>query len=511
MKKILILFCSLFVLSSCENALDSTPAAQVSDVNFWKTQADATAGVSSIYDVLQRDYYVYAWAIFNDGLTPNGWIWSDAGLNYVQIAKGQPTPALAGAIADKWKSLYKGIFRANLALENLPKVTMDETLKTRLLAESRFLRALFYYNLVDFYGGVPILTANLKLGAALPARNTKAEVINFIVTECSDIENVLPATYIATNVGRATKGAAMMLKAKAYLLNGNFEQAAVVAKQIIDGKAYSLYTNYEAMFSTTAAENNAEVIFDVQYASGMGEGSPIDGRFSPLSSFSRGWNAVFPTVEFVDSYEMTNGKAITDPTSGYNPATPYVNRDPRLDYTVIRPGGSWRGIPYANISLEGGASTRIGYILRKQAITADANRDDSPLNFIVFRYADVLLMYAEARNEATGPDATVYDALNQVRARTGVNMPAVTSGKTKEQLRDIIRHERQIELAFEGIYYSDIRRWGIAKDLMNNKVIRSIQGSQLDTRNFIDAFYLWPIPQGEIDLNPGLKQNPGYN
>jgi hypothetical protein len=120
-------------------------------------------------------------------------------------------------------------------------------------------------------------------------------------------------------------------------------------------------------------------------------------------------------------------------------------------------------------------------------------------------------MYAEAKNEVSGPDNTVYDAINRVRARPGVNMPAITSGKTKDELREIIRHERQIELAFEGIYYTDIRRWRIAKDLMNNKVIRSLQNTQLDTRNFVDAFYLWPIPQSERDLNPSLEPNPGYN
>lgn len=509
MKRIIIILAAVFLLSSCDTALDSKPAAQVSDVSFWKTETDALSGVSAIYDVMQRDFHIYAWSIFTDGITPNGWIWSDAGLNYAQISKGTHTPALGGAIVDKWRSLYKGIFRANLALENLPNVTMNATLKARLMAEARFLRALFYYQLADYYGAVPILETNLKLGAPLPNKNTRTEVVNFIVSECTAIQGLLSPSYTGTNIGRATSGAAMTLKAKALLLVGNYNDAAIAAKQVIDLNLYGIYNNYESMFTTTAAENNNEVIFDVQYAAGMTEGSPIDGRFAPLSSFSRGWNAVFPTREFVDSYEMTNGKLITDPTSGYDPANPYANRDPRMDATIVRPGGSWRGIPYASISLDGGASTKLGYILRKHAITTDATRDDSPLNFIVFRYADVLLMYAEAKNEVSGPDLTVYDALNRVRTRPGVNLPVI-SGKTKDELRTIIRHERQIELAFEGIYYTDIRRWGIAKDLMNGKVIRSLTNTQLDTRNFIDAFYLWPIPQAEKDLSPSLGQNTGY-
>lgn len=144
-------------------------------------------------------------------------------------------------------------------------------------------------------------------------------------------------------------------------------------------------------------------------------------------------------------------------------------------------------------------------------LTVDGfNWGDSPLNYIVFRYADLLLLYAEAENETNGANAAVYDAINQVRARKGVDMPPVPTGKTKEQMRDIIRHERRIELAFEGIYYSDIRRWGIARQLMDGAVIRTMTGQQLDVRHFVDALYLWPVPQGEIDLNPKLVQNPGY-
>jgi len=144
-------------------------------------------------------------------------------------------------------------------------------------------------------------------------------------------------------------------------------------------------------------------------------------------------------------------------------------------------------------------------------LTVDGfNWGDSPLNFIVFRYADVLLMYAEAKNEVSGPDNTVYDAINQVRARAGVNMPAITTGKSQAEMRTIIQHERRIELAFEGTYYSDIRRWGIAAQLMEGRVIKNIAGQQLDVWHFKDALYLWPISQDEIDLNPKIKQNPGY-
>jgi hypothetical protein len=390
---------------------------------------------------------------------------------------------------------------------------MDATLKSRLIAESMFLRALFYYNLVDFYGDVPLVKTVLALGAPLPGRNPKADVIAFIVSQCDSAAAILPLSYGASDIGRATRGAALTLKARAYLLNQQWQQAADAAQAVINLKQYQLYGDYAGMFTSVAAENNKEVIFDVQYAApGLGEGSPMDGMMAPLSSFSKGWDQLFANQDLVDAFEMKTGKAITDPTSGYDPTHPYDNRDPRMDYTLVRPGATWKNIPYNNIQLGTSSSSYTGYLPRKYVLTVDGyNWGDSPLNFIVFRFADILLMYAEAKNEASGPDPSVYDAINQVRARAGVNMPPVAPGLSQDQLRQTIRHERRVEMAFEGTYYSDIRRWGIAKQLMDGRVIKGIAGQQLDVWHFTDALYLWPVPQSERDLNPALTQNPGYS
>lgn len=513
MKRIFVFSLLLVLVTSCtKRYLDSVPADQLSDANFWKSQDDALAGVTAIYDQMQHSYQIYGYIPETDGITPNGWIWSGYLNGYSAIAEGNLLPTTTTPVKDKWTQLYNGIFKANLALEKIPDITMDSVLKKRLRAESRFLRVLFYYNLADFYGGVPLVQHTLALGAELPGRNTKEEILSFVVSESDLAASDLPTTYTKTNVGRATKGAALTLKAKAYLLGKQFQQAADAAKQVMDLGVYSLYNDYEKMFTSTDAENNSEVIFDVQYAGpGLGEGSPLDGLMAPLSSYSHGWDQIYVTQDLVDAYDMKSGLPITDPASGYDPANPYANRDPRLDYTVIRPGGTWKGLPYASVKVGSPASAYLGYLPRKHVLTVDGNNwGDSPLNFIVFRYADVLLMYAEAKNEVSGPDNTVYNAINQVRARPGVNMPPVPSGKTQAEMRDIIRHERRVELAFEGIYYSDIRRWGIAKQLMDGKVIKNINGQQLDVWHFTDALYLWPIPQDEIDLNPKLKQNPGY-
>lgn len=512
MKKIFLALHIILLAGCTKNFLNSRPSDQLSDANFWQSDADALSGVTAIYDQMQHNYQIYGYNPLADGMTPNAWIWSDYLEGYDQVAKGNLLPTLTTPVNDKWVQLYNGIYKANLALEKIPGVRMDETLKNRLMGEAQFLRALFYFNLADYYGGVPLIQQTLQLGAELPGRNTRKEVLDFIVAECDNAAKVLPAAYDNANTGRATLGAALTLKVKALLLDKQYPQAAAAAKQVIDMGQYHLYDNYGTMFTEVAAENNSEVIFDVQYAApGLGEGSPMDGFLAPRNSFGKGWDQAYPTQNLVDSYEMTNGKMITEPGSGYDAAHPFDNRDPRLDYTIIRPGSSWKGMTYDNIQVAGAKSTFIGYLPRKYVLTVDGfNWGDSPLNYIVFRYADLLLMYAEAENEASGANGNVYGAINEVRARKGVNMPPVPAGKSKEQMRDIIRHERRIELAFEGIYYSDIRRWGIAKQLMDGAVIKTMTGQQLDVRHFVDALYLWPVPQGEIDLNPKLEQNPGY-
>lgn len=502
----------LFITGCNSDFLDTKPAALLSSANFWKTSEHAKSGINAIYDQMQRNIYIYQYHPLTDGMTPNAYLWSNYTHGYQAIAKGTSVlPSTTTPFRDKWNGLYNGIYRANLAISKIPEIAFDETLKNRFIAEARFLRALFYYNLADFYGGAPIIKEIIELGAELPARNTREEVLNFVISECTEAASYLPASYDASDKGRVTQGAALTLKTKAYLLGNKFSEAANTAKQVMDLGKYQLYNNYGDMFTSIAAENNSEVIFDIQYAGpGLGEGNLMDKFIAPNNSYGKGWNHMQPTIDMVNSYEMANGKMITDPGSGYDAANPYTNRDPRLAATIITPGSTWKGMAYTSIKTDG-ASYYLGYLPRKYVLTVDGYANgDSPLNFILFRYADVLLMYAEAKNEVDGPVAEVYSAINLVRARPGVNMPPVPAGKTQNEMREIIRHERRIELAFEGIYYSDIRRWGIAKVLNNGFVIRKINGQLLETRAFVDAFYLWPVPQAEIDLNPKLEQNSGY-
>ncbi|MCW3463416.1 RagB/SusD family nutrient uptake outer membrane protein [Chitinophaga nivalis] len=508
-KKILtaIYACSLLALSACKkDFLNTVPADKVSEENFWRTEKDANLGVTAIYNALQNND-IYGLNVYYDGLTPIAWIWDDGGTGLGPISKGNMDP-FGNAPANKFKVLYNAVFRANLAIAKLPGVNMDDAAKKRLIGEATFLRALFYYHLVDFYGDVPLITKVLQLGDALPGKETKAKLLDFIIAEANTAAEALPAAKNTT--GKATKGAALTLKAKALLMAKRYPEV-VTTCQTIGTLGYELYKDYRNMFISTAAENNTEVIFDIQYIGpGLGQGSLLDKRLSTRSSFSSGWSNVYPSVTLVNSYEMKNGKAITETGSGYDSANPYKDRDPRLDYTIVRPGATWREIKYEDMRVDN-KSKFTGYMTRKYVLEVDGyGAGDSPLNYIIFRYADVLLMLAEAENEAAGADGITYDAINKVRAREGVNMPAIPAGKTRDQMRDIIRHERMIEFAMEGSYYSDLRRWDIATNTMNGLVVTNIAGQQLDKITFIKAFNLWPIPQKEIDLNSNLVQNPDY-
>src|SRR5882757_7182049 len=185
MKKLLVVLTIYFGVTGCTKTfLDSTPSDQFSDASFWQSDADATAGITAIYDQMQHNYQIYGYLPETEGITPNAWIWSGYLNGYSAIAEGNLLPSTTTPVADKWTQLYNGIYKANLALEKIPAVKMDETLKNRLMAEAKFLRALFFYNLADYYGGVPILKQTLKLGGELPGRDSLADVLTFVTSEC---------------------------------------------------------------------------------------------------------------------------------------------------------------------------------------------------------------------------------------------------------------------------------------------------------------------------------------
>jgi hypothetical protein len=343
-------------------------------------------------------------------------------------------------------------------------------------------------------------------------------VVKQVLKDLDEAAAVLPVKFTGNDLGRAAKGAALALKARVLLFeasalnNPDNEQAkwvtaAAAAKAVMDlpNTGYDLFSNYRSLF-LPANENSVECVFDVQYSiSNTGLGSSFD-------LIDRQYNTNAPLRSIIDAYDMKDGlPPLQSPL--YNAATPYVDRDPRMYQTIVYPGDTYIG----KVTTATDPFKQTGYGVKKYSIyDKDATTNlinqagRSEINYMVIRYADVLLMYAEAQNEAVGADASVYNAVNRIRQRAGLVPYAIPAGKTKEEMRELIRHERRIEFAFEGFYYTDIRRWKIAETIMKGAVYNS-QNLQIVTRSFDkDRDYWWPVSQIQRDLNPNLDQTTNY-
>jgi hypothetical protein len=511
----------LFAGTSCNKGfLERSPKDTYDNAFLWKTTADATAALNGCYHNWESGENV----IYNDCFTDNGYdqySWE----GYESVAQGNVTPLSLGA-ANRWN--YGTIQKCNWFLENIVKAPIDESIKKRMSAEARFLRAYQYFVLSQLYGDVPLVTKQVKLDSAnLIPQTPKSEVVKFILDELSAIAPDLPPSYSGTDIGRITRGATLALAARTRLFNQDYDGCVAACEQLMAAPfSYDLYPSFTDLFRPLAA-NNKEVILDVQYMKTY-------NSFGSLGSL-RG--AISITQSLVDAYEMLNGKTIDDPTSGYNPLQPFINRDPRLDATVLRPGLKWEGIYFDPLSKSstyyylGGNWSPTCYAVNKFLSHLSTDFDDISnvgLNFIVIRYAEVLLTYAEAKIELGKIDASVYDAIDKVRERAG--MPAVdrTVYNTQASLRKLIRRERRVEFAMEGLRWYDIQRWKIGPEVMTGSVMGSLKGSvnpqngELtlipDSRILVSSprkfdagkNYLWPIPQKEVDLNKKLKQNLGY-
>ncbi|MDR1918620.1 MAG: RagB/SusD family nutrient uptake outer membrane protein [Tannerellaceae bacterium] len=492
--KYLIAF--LFLLSlSCESLLDVDPSTKYSTNTFWKTEEHAKAGLSGCYNALLpwRNVHFYEF----DMITSNAMPYNEA--NGTQaIGKGEHL-SITPLIATLWSNCYIGIGRANTFLDNIQNVTMEDELRQRMRGEALFLRAFFYFNLADKFGGVPLITEapNADKQATLP-RDSKEAVVEQILQDLTEAAPLLPDSYSGADLGRVTQGAALSLKARVLLYNEKWAEAAEAAKAVMDSKVFSLFNDYRHFFSE-ANKHNSEVVFNVE---------------SSLPDFQTGHdqdifrlNRPAPLKELVDLYQMTDGKSIRE-SSLYDPEKPYENRDPRLHYSITVIGYPYNG---KLITKEDVMTT--GFGMKKYTTYEDDQTiplvERSAFNIILIRYAEVLLTYAEARNEAAGPDDSVYDAINEVRRR--VDMPDIPAGLTQAQMREAIRLERRIELALEGIYYSDILRWKTA-EIENNGAMHDADDIEIVIRHFQpDKDYLWPIPYDQTVLNPNLVQNPNWD
>lgn len=468
------------------------------------------------------------------------------------IQRGLLAPENLGMAGTIWPRSYRSIREVNFALSGLATLTISEPHRARLKAELQFIRAFRYHDLIRNYGGVVLMGDRvLQLGdnlqeESLFQRATLKESIDYAVAQLTEAAAGLPDNNDGSwPLGRATKGAALALKARLLLYAasplynaGTWADAATAAQAVIGLNKYSLFQGgYDKLF--LSADNNNEIIFARLYTKNANH-THLEIANGPNGY--GGWGGNLPLQNLVDDYPMANGKLITDPTSGYNAATPYVGRDPRFYFTVLYNGATYRGSTIETFTPGGKDSkdgpdnwntSKTGYYLRK--FMNDAYPLQNPWGnagfqpWIYMRYAEVLLNYAEAANEAYGPEVvpagatlSARAAVNLIRARTSVNVTAVAAGTGQAALRDIIRTERRVELAFEEFRYYDVRRWKIA-DVTENKPALGItigkSGSTftytnkvaLDGRHFEAQHYWLPIPRAEIQASSGkLQQNLNY-
>lgn len=497
-----ILLVALIVSSCTKDELDVSSTTQISAETFWKTESDAILGINGVYNRLGN---FVGNALYLDVVCDNAYNhypWE----GFKAIANGTHDIWGPWAVNGLWSAAYQGIGRANTFLDNIDQVEMDEADKSVMKGEALFLRAYFYAQLSDLYGGVPMPLTQPALEHGLLTRSSNQEVVAQIVVDLDAAAGFLNST--ASEPGKATKGAAKALKARVLLYNEQWAAAASAANEVI-GMGYTLYPNYRDLFKVEN-ENNEEVLFDAQFI------TPEQGNFYDLYlglDGGTGWSSIVPLQELVDDYHMNDGMSIAD-SPNYDANDPYANRDPRLKQTIFVTGADYNGLGPVKFSSEGGPAKSFTGFGFKKYTPYDEGVHVDPIgyptttgnNIIVLRYADVLLMYAEAKNEASGPDQTVYDAINEVRSRASVMMPDIPAGLSQGELREVIRHERRVEFALEGTRYSDIRRWKIAENVINGLV--DFGG----TRTFNPGRdYLWPIPGNLFDLPDNtLTQNPGY-
>jgi hypothetical protein len=543
------------IAGSCKKGLlDVFPSDALSDATVFNDINVANRFLTNIYGTMPNGYArrdqnpgdagwsrgMSAFAMAEDDAEANNLASSTHGLNAGVL------PTTWAYADDIWVQNYAIIRKANSFMEKIDAVPGDETLKKRMKAEAKFLRAFAYEELIKCFGGVPLmLTAGSPEEAIIP-RNTYEECVAQIVKDCDEAGADLPVVMPTSELGRATKVSALALKARVLLylaspLNntGNdaakWTSAANAAKEVMNyGPApgsgeYGLHPDYYRLFIDKPG--NKEVIFARKFQNPSI--NPSDGArnkwYMSVPGVNDGaWGGFCPTQNLVDAYEMKNGKPITDATSGYDPQNPYTDRDSRLDKSILHQGSKYK----AGIIIEtfrGGNtnntnrldSPKTGYGLLKMVDTskygAAGNADN---DWIFIRYAEVLLNYAEAKNEATGPEQSVYDAINQVRARAG--QPPLAAGFTQAELRDKIRNERRVELSFEEHRFFDVRRWKLGMTYFKEPV-RKVQIFKDGGGNLIYSYPVWeqrdykefqnllPIPQNEMDRNPKLNQNNGYN
>lgn len=540
MKKIIYILAAILAFNSCD-VLDMKPLDKVSDADVWEDSAlielYVNASYNSIYHEFGQDMLSDAsdetYCIHNWG---NMWV----------VQKGEMTSDNVTGVSVKvnyWSNAYSNIRTINVFFDRIDDAPVETALKNRMKGEMKFIRAWIYANLIWRYGDVPLITNLFELNQDYKVtRDSYGDCVDFITKELDEAISFLPAKSSSETLGRATGDACKALKARVLLyaaseqnnpshLKEKWEAAAEATKEVLDA-GYSLGNDYQSVF----LEDNDEIIFARYFT----QANSTDFMLWNGRNASNGWTGENPTQNLVNAYEMTNGELPylneelplkINPASGYDESNPYAGRDPRLDASILHDGSMWAGretetwhggLDSPESSIGSWNASKTAYAFKKFMVesippTGSSIKPENP--WIFFRLAEFYLNYAEIMYEL-GNEEQAREYVNKVRGRQSVNMPPVTvSG---EKLRDKIRNERRVELAFEGHRFFDVRRWGIAdktenRDLLAMNIQKKEDGSKtyeislLLKRSFLEQHKLVPIPRTEIDKSEGsLVQNPGY-
>ncbi|WP_460765275.1 RagB/SusD family nutrient uptake outer membrane protein [Niabella terrae] len=529
--------------------LDVAPINKFTEANYWTSTDKAKLVLNMAYNQMYS-----ASLMWRDEFLSDNMVHTYGTSDPYTIRRGEATPAL-NLFKNEWGDAYGGIKTCLVFLENVDRVpAMDENEKKRMVDEIRFIRAYIYFRLVNYYGDVPYFDTQISLDDAYNvSRSPKSAILSFVHTELDEImqNGNLPKADQLSQVekGRITIGAACAFQARAYLYESNFAKVKEYTGRLINEPStygsYQLYRysnpqeSYLRLF-TPENEYNSEVILDITYVPEFKTWDNMK-QLAPISKFAE-ISADNPTQELVDSYLTLNGLPVKgadkDPT--YNESTPYNNRDPRLTASIVYDNYKWLNKNGTTDIIRTAVGTntedaykgpverqtKTGYYVRKYYDWTMTSDNRSGLNIIMFRYADILLMYAEACNELAKISAAEWDqTIGTIRDRAGFEAAAALAypaAKSQAELRSIIRNERRVELAFEGLRWYDIKRWQLGPELLSG-VVHGFKfgGSDPNVDNGylrVEQYqfnsnrdYLWSVPLDQMDLNPQLKpNNPGY-
>lgn len=508
--KQLIILTAVIVFSSagCKKGyLDLSNPNQQTTATFWKDEVEATKAVNAIYQSLYYDgtFLRFAQCALDfrgdDVMSPSPWdVLSNTG----------SFKLFNNSIMQQWLwiAFYGGVTRANFVLDNLHKVPFKTPgLADRLKGEALFLRGLNYYYLVTFFKNIPLITKYYeKSEEYFPSQANPDDVWNQVYADFTEAAALLPATYDAANKGRATKGAALAFLGKSYLFNKQYTEAAARFKEVMDMQIYSLVPNYADNF-TEAHENNAESVFEIQFSRDIG-GTTLGWVSSPAADWSKttaraitfapapfGWNDAAPTAWIFNEFQVEKTESGDD--------------DPRLKATIYYnyPGATLYGQSFATVY-----ATELNKKGVKKYGNGESGRPDekdwrSGINERLMRYADVLMMYAECQNELDNR-AACAQYIQMVRDRASMpDREAEFAAMGKEDMRNVIAHERALEFALEGHRFDDIRRWGWLEDPAK---LATLKMHDPEFNSYVAGREYFSIPQAEIDVNKNLIQNPGY-